>query len=321
LGASGCTYSVNPGGRAFAATGGDGAFNITAGQGCSWAATSTASWVTLSASGTGNGVIAFHVGANTGTARVGSISIAGLSFIVEQGSASIAGLTPAGSMSQLASGGYWTTTITLVNTNSSPVQARLNFFDDSGNPLTLPLSFPQSSSLTGPLLAATLDRTLNPGAELVIQSSGPDSQPTLVGWVQLLASGSVGGFAVFSQAIGSTDQEAEVPLENRNSSAYVLSFDNTGGTATGVALANTSPQYITIAITLRDDSGAVFSSDTITLPALGHTAFNLADRYASITAQRRGTLEFRSRAAGQISVLGLRFNATGAFSTIPALVK
>jgi hypothetical protein len=128
--------------------------------------------------------VTFQVVANTGTDRSGSLTIAGLTFTVEQVSASIAGLTNAGSMAQLASAGYWTTTITLVNTGSTAAQARLNFFDNNGNPLTLPLSFPQSPSAAGPLLAATLDRTLNPGAELVIQSTGPNSQPTLVGWAQ-----------------------------------------------------------------------------------------------------------------------------------------
>jgi hypothetical protein len=54
---------------------------------------------------------------------------------------------------------------------------------------------------------------------------------------------------------------------------------------------------------------------------MGHTSFNLLDRYASMTAQRRGTLEFRTPGAGQIGVLGLRFNATGAFSTIPAIAE
>ena len=31
-------------------------------------------------------------------------------------------------------------------------------------------------------------------------------------------------------------QEAVVPLESRNASAYIIAFDNTNGTATGVAL-------------------------------------------------------------------------------------
>jgi hypothetical protein len=249
------------------------------------------------------------------------VVVAGLSFTVEEASALSAGFTNAGSLAQLASAGFWTTTITLVNTGTTPVQARLNFFDDNGIPLTLPLNFPQSSSAAGPLLASTLDRTLNPGAALAIQSTGPNSQPTLVGWAQLVANGTIGGFAVYSQAIGNANQEAEIPLENRNAGGYVVPFDNTNGAATGIALANVSPQAVNSTITIRDDTGAVLLQDTITLPPMGHTSFNLTDRYATVTARRRGTLEFRTPSPGQISVLGLRFNATGAFSTIPALAK
>jgi hypothetical protein len=54
---------------------------------------------------------------------------------------------------------------------------------------------------------------------------------------------------------------------------------------------------------------------------MGHRSFTLADRYGTVTAQRRGTLEFKTPSPGQISVLGLSFNATGAFSTIPTIAK
>ena len=324
-GAPACTYAISPGGQTFTAAGGSGTFNITAGAGCPWTAASAVTWVNIAgvATGSGNGTVAYQATANAGSARSGGIAIAGLYFYVEEAGA-FAGFASGGSMAQLASAGYWTTTITLVNTGSTPAQARLNFFDNNGSPLALPLSFPTSSGVASPqvlLLASTLDRTLNPGAELVIQSTGPSSQPTLVGWAQLLTSGTIGGFAVFSQATGNANQEAVVPLENRNASGYIVAFDNTNGSATGVALANISPQTVTSAITIRDDTGAVILSDSITLPALGHASFNLTDRYASVTAQRRGTLEFRTPGAGQISVLGLRFNASGAFSTIPALAE
>jgi hypothetical protein len=321
-----CTYAISPGGQAFAAAGGTGTITITAGAGCPWTAASTANWITISGVGTGsgNGSVTFQAAANTGVDRSGSIAVASLSFRVEEGAASSTGLVSAGSTAQLASAGYWTTTITLVNTGFSPALARLSFFDDNGNPLALPLSFPSPTGGAIPLvllLASTLDRTLNPGAELVIQTTGANNQPTLVGWAQLLTNGAIGGFAVFSQAIGSADQEAEVPLENRNASGYVVPFDNTNGSATGIALANISAQAVNTAITIRDFTGAVILSDTLTLAAMGHTSFNLVDRYASATAQRRGTLEFRTPTAGQISVLGLRFNATGALSTIPAIAK
>jgi hypothetical protein len=72
-------------------------------------------------------------------------------------------------MAQVASGGGWKTTYTLVNTSlTNPAAFRLNLFDDNGNPLTVPLNFPQNASLVGS--ASTLDRSLAPGAELIIET-------------------------------------------------------------------------------------------------------------------------------------------------------
>ena len=81
-----------------------------------------------------------------------------------------------------------------------------------------------------------------------------------------------------------------------------------------------STQSASATVTIRDDTGAVILVNTIPMPAQGHTSFNLVERYA-LTAQKRGTVEFRAPSAGQLSVLGLRFNPTSAFSTIPGLAK
>lgn len=218
------------------------------------------------------------------------------------------------SMAQLASGGGWTTTLTLVNTGASPTGATLKFFDNSGNPLQLPLTFPQG--FLNPVTTATFTGTLNAGAEMVIQSAGSISQPTQVGWAQILTSGSISGFAVFSATTGNSLQEATVPLEDRTPGAFVVSFDSTGNYVTGVALANLVANSENIGIVIRDDTGAVLLTDFIALPAQGHTSFVLATNYP-VTAQRRGTVEFDTPPNGQISVLGLRFNPTGAFSSIP----
>ena len=56
-----------------------------------------------------------------------------------------------------------------MNTGTVSSQARLNFFDDNGNPLPLPLTFPQASTIAQPPVA-TIDRTLSPGATLIIES-------------------------------------------------------------------------------------------------------------------------------------------------------
>ena len=321
--ASACVYSLSPGGQAFDVTGGTGTFNINVNTGCPWAITNFPSWIAITGgnSGNGNGSVTFQAAPNTGAARSGTITISGLlSFTVEEADALITGLTSAGSITHLASAGYWTTTITLVNTSSSAAQVRLNFFDDSGNPLALPLSFPQSSS-AATLLASSLGRTVQPGAQLVIQTTGPNNQPTLAGWAQVLTDGVLGGFAVFSQTIGNTSQQAEVPLDTGKSGDYFVPFDNTNGSSSAIALANVTARAVTTAVAIRNDSGSVILSDTITLPAMGHRSFSLADKYGSVTAQRRGTLEFTTPSPGQVSVLGLSFNATGAFSTVPTIAK
>lgn len=317
-----CSYAITPGGQAWPAAGGSGTVNISAATGCQWTAASTLSWVTITtnpASGSGNGTITYQVAANTGDARTGNLTIAGLAFSVEQASA-ITNLSAAGSMAHLASAGYWKTTITLVNTGAAVAQARLNFLDNNGNPLMLALSFPPSAS-SGALVASTVDRTLNPGAGLVIESTGPDNAPTLVGSVQLLTNGSIGAFGVFRQQIGATNgSEAVVPFETRSASTYALWFDNTNGLITGVAVSSVVPQPITVGVTIRDDTGAILGTDSISLAASGHTSYSLVDRFAS-TAQRRGTIEFSTPAGGQISVLGIRFSPQGGFSTIPVLAK
>ena len=223
-------------------------------------------------------------------------------------------------MAQLASAGFWKTTFTLVNNGTTTAQVRLNFFDDNGNALPLPLTFPQTSATpTAPV--ATLDRTLSPGALLIIETTGPDAQTTQVGWAQLLSTGNVGASAVYGQSIGAMHQEAIVPLETRNAGAYVLPFDNTNGYDTGVALANVSTQPANVTVIIRDDNGNILQSPVLSVPALGHTSFVLVNRFG-VAAQRRGTLEFQTPAGGQISVLGIRYyNPTQAFSTIPAFAK
>jgi hypothetical protein len=166
-----------------------------------------------------------------------------------------------------------------------------------------------------------LDRTLGPGAVLIVQTTGPTTQPVQTGWAQLLYNGNVGAYAVFGQSTnGAATQEAVVPLETRNPASFVIPFDTTGGYATGVALANVSTAAANITLIIRDDNGVALQSTTISLAAQGHTSFDLVSRFGA-TAQRRGTLEFQTPPGGQISVLGLRFPPGPAFSTIPAFAK
>jgi len=226
-----------------------------------------------------------------------------------------AGLSLSGSMAQLASGGGWDTTLTLVNTGETTGEALLNFFGNDGSSLQLPLTFPQAPSPAVPLVASTLDRSLNPNALLVVDSQQPGNPNTQVGSAQLLTSGNIGGFAIFKYA--PTGQEAIVPLESGNAPSYVLAFDNTGALATGVALANVTTQAAKVPVIIRDDTGTQMGTATINLPAQGHTSFMLTGSYA-ITKSKRGTIEFDTPPSGRISALGLRANGR-ALTTLPVL--
>jgi hypothetical protein len=82
-----CTYSISPTYRAFAASGGAGAINVTAPDRCSRQATSTVNWVTITSGnvGIGNGVVTYTVAANLSAAgRQGVIIVAGRAFLVKQ---------------------------------------------------------------------------------------------------------------------------------------------------------------------------------------------------------------------------------------------
>jgi hypothetical protein len=226
--------------------------------------------------------------------------------------------TGGGSIAHLASGGDgWQTTFALVNTGTSATSATLSFFADStGAPLPLPLSFPQGNDTAQ--TAPSYTKVLAAGATLVIVSTGaPD---LLTGSAQLSTAGNVSGFVIFRH----NNQEAVVPLEGRNATSYVLAFDNTSGTATGVALNSVSTALqVDVPVVVRDETGAQLVADTITLAANGHYAFTLgADRYPA-AANIRGTIEFVKPSNAKIGALGIRIPAGAAhtFTTLPALAK
>jgi len=90
-----CTYSISPTSHPIPAAGGTGSVNVTAGAGCGWAATSNVPWITITsgASGTGNGTVDYSVGADSSGARTGTLTIAGKTFTVNQGSGNAGALT------------------------------------------------------------------------------------------------------------------------------------------------------------------------------------------------------------------------------------
>jgi hypothetical protein len=89
---SGCSFSIAPTNVSSPSGGGPGSVAVTATSGCSWSARSNDSWITITAgsTGSGSGTVSFSAAANTGGARTGSLTAAGLRVTVEQAAAPVA---------------------------------------------------------------------------------------------------------------------------------------------------------------------------------------------------------------------------------------
>lgn len=318
--AAGCIYVLSSEGQAFPATGGAANVTVSVNPGCPWTASGPPSWVTITsgAAGSGNGSVGITVAANPSGARTSSMTIAGQSFSLEQSAAAIAGLSIGGSLAQVASQGTWKFTLDALNLGESGALARFSFRDDTGASLALPFTFPQLATSSRRLLASELDRTIDGNAQLVIESTGPDTAPQLVGSGLLQSNGNVSGFGIFSNA--ALGWNAVVPLETHNSAKYILAFDNTGNIVTGVAIANLAAAPASIPVIIRDHTGAQIRTAVISLVSQGHRSFLLNDAQFGFpeTLGKRGTIEFDTPQGGQISVLGLRANGA-ALTTLPVL--
>jgi hypothetical protein len=224
------------------------------------------------------------------------------------------------STSQIASGAGWKTTLTIVNLSPGPNSLSVNFRGDDGSPLILPLVVTQQGVAQN-ATASSVNRTLGAGATLLIESEGPVSSSILVGWAEVLSSAPVSGFSIFRQrGQDGRDSEGTASLQSITSSDLVLPFDNTAGFATGVALVNlmTDPAIVTAVI--RDDNGTQMGLQAVVLSGKAHSSFFLADRF-SITSGRRGTIEFQNTAGGAVAGIGLRFNPSGSFTSVPTIIR
>ncbi len=320
-----CTDTISPSFDSFPPSGGNSLpVRVTAGTGCAWSVLGTPPWVTIlsGASGIGNGNVTYSVSPNTtSSARTATLAIAGNAYTISQDTGPIF----AGSMPHLAAEGGWTTTFTMVNEGSNPAPTEIDFFNDSGGSLGLPLTFPQLPPAS-PQNEPGVQQTIPANASLIVSASGPADVPYLEGSAQLLAGGgtSVGGFAIFHY--DPTQQEAVVPLETRTAPSFLLPFDNTNGVQTGVALNNISFASPNVPVTIRDDTGQqIYSGVLPTLNSYGHTSFVLSTEFP-VTAGIRGTIEFDTPGFGtsnsaQIAALGIRYTPPGTLTSIPTFAN
>jgi predicted extracellular nuclease len=85
-GGASCSYNLASANASFVAGGGSGTVGVIATAGCTWNATSTVNWITVTSGspGSGNGTVNYSVAANSGPTRTGTLIIAGRTFTVKQ---------------------------------------------------------------------------------------------------------------------------------------------------------------------------------------------------------------------------------------------
>ncbi|MEO8593209.1 MAG: hypothetical protein ABI759_07805 [Candidatus Solibacter sp.] len=222
------------------------------------------------------------------------------------------------SISQIASGGAWKTTLTLLNLSSTSSSVTVTFQGDNGLPLTLPLRITQSGSSSAEV-SSEITRIVPALATLLIESEAPATSETITGWADVASLGFFAGFAIFRQrGPDGRDSEGTAPLESTGLSGLILPFDNSDGFSTGIAIVNAAEARASLVAVVRDENGIVLGQYGVPMIARGHSAFVVGERLPA-SIGRRGSIEFQQSGNGTVSGLGLRFSATGSFTSVPAV--
>jgi len=200
----------------------------------------------------------------------------------------------------------WYSALYFTNSNTISVSFTVNFTDDNGMPLTVP-------SLGGSSVAVTI--APNGTAVLEAPSTGTFGE----GYATVTLPAGVSGNGIFQQTVaGRPNQQAVVPLASMSSPASKIPFDETGGAVTAVALANPTNAPINVTITVWDTSGNVIGTSTVGVSAYNKTSTTL-DTLPGLSGMvgKQGSAQFVA-STGSVAVLGLRFIAGGAFTSVPA---
>ena len=222
-----------------------------------------------------------------------------------------AGMAALYAIPQIADGGGWKTSLVLFNRANKRIQGSLSFYGERGETVAFPIGQFQPVS--------TMVLSLGPNETRNIETEGAGSTVT-VGWAMIDAEDDIGGFAVYRQRVaGRPDFEATVPVVLAGSQ-MISTFDQTGGFTTGLALVSLNSGQVSLTLTFRDEVGDLMLERTVVLDTRHHTSFSFADRYPELNG-KKGSLVVVGRSsaiqAGVFAPLGLRFNPTGSFTTVP----
>ncbi len=218
----------------------------------------------------------------------------------------------------IAYGGGWQTTLLIRNTSSSSANVTVCYYDDNGDPLSVPFNGTGTTS-------STITVAPDSQAEITPDFSGAATVAGWAGFAGGLPSG-VSAQAVFISQFPSAPPLCVVPLPNQGSSTSTsqavapivtgtgsslsMPFDNTNGNVSGYAFANTSNTPVAPTLTFFSESGTELATYSIPqLAAFGHTEFLLnSSGLPPALADAKGIMTISS---SSVYPLGFRFALSG----------
>ena len=218
----------------------------------------------------------------------------------------------------LASGGGWETVMVIVNMSTAPMDFVQRFYTTEGKPMSVTFrTIPEGKLITATAASGSLPP--NSSFNLALFDSTPE---TVSGWGTLnydASKGRLGAYAILRQRTGTgASFEALVPLSSYEDTQFFMPFDNIQGFTTAMALANPASNLAnSVTIRALALNGSELGNVTLTIPPSGQVSFVVADKLPA-TAGRMGTLYVESSVT-RLSAMGIRFNESNAFATIPIM--
>lgn len=210
-------------------------------------------------------------------------------------------------------GGIFKTTLILINPNPVDSQVSIRLRQSDGSPMEFTI---------GNTTASTFNLTLPPRGSARLQTSG--TSPTLrAGWAQIEASVDIWAIVLFQifDSSGRLISDASVEgtsILNRITDGFSIPVQEGGGTSTGVAIANISPDSTArIRMRLINNRGEEVRAIEITLPPSGHIARFIPELFTDI-AVLDGSLEVELVEGFSLSAVALRITGfvMGTFSIL-----
>lgn len=176
------------------------------------------------------------------------------------------------------------TAISLVSLDREEAAYTVQFYQQNGQPMVLPLvNGGRVQEVSGKIPA---------GGTATIETTGSDPA-VLQGWAEIVSPRRVAGYAAIA------GQAAVIPVNYPQGKSVLAVFDNTDG-ATTVTLANPTSGETTVSVRVRSEEGRELGTDSVSLRGRESATFAVTGRFPAADGTR-GTVELAS-SGGEISV-------------------